>query len=150
MYSNNVYKGRYRVVNTKKYTGNPDNVIYRSFWEFKFMKYCDNSPHVLEWGSEEIVIPYLSPVDGKMHRYFVDFYMKVQESSGRIQRYLIEIKPAKFTQPPQTARRKTQQYIQEVFTWGINQAKWRAATNFCENQGWKFEILTEKELGLDK
>ena len=104
MYSNNVYKGRYKVNNPKKYTGNPTNVIYRSMWEFKFMKYCDNNPNVLEWGSEEVVIPYLSPVDGKVHRYFVDFYMKVQESTGRIRKYLIEIKPSKFTQPPEIGR----------------------------------------------
>ena len=150
MYSNNVYKGRYRVVNATKYTGNPNNVIYRSFWEFKFMKYCDNNPNVLEWGSEEIVIPYLSPVDGKVHRYFVDFYMKVQESSGRIRKYLIEIKPAKFTQPPTIPKRRTRQFVQEVFQYGVNQAKWKAAREYCENKGWNFEIITEKELGLDK
>lgn len=150
MYSNNVYKGRYRVSNPAKYTGNPTNVIYRSFWEFKFMKYCDNNPSVLEWGSEEVVIPYLSPVDGKVHRYFVDFYMKVQESTGRIRKYLIEIKPLKFTQPPEIPKRRTRQFVQEVYTWGINQAKWKAAQNFCEDRGWKFEIITEKELGLDK
>jgi len=150
MYSNNVYKGRYRVSNPAKYTGNPTNVIYRSFWEFKFMKYCDNNPSVLEWGSEEVVIPYLSPVDGKVHRYFVDFYMKIQESSGRIKKYLIEIKPLKFTQPPEIPKRRTRQFVQEVYTWGVNQAKWKAAQNFCEDRGWKFEIITEKELGLDK
>jgi hypothetical protein len=119
-------------------------------WEFKFMKYCDNSPNVLEWGSEEIVIPYLSPVDGKVHRYFVDFYMKVQEQTGRQQKYLIEIKPAKFVAPPITPKRKTRQFIQEVYTWGVNQAKWKAAREFCDNRGWKFEIFTEKELGIDK
>jgi hypothetical protein len=150
MYSNNVYKGRYKVNNPKKYTGNPTNVIYRSMWEFKFMKYCDNNPNVLEWGSEEVVIPYLSPVDGKVHRYFVDFYMKVQESTGHIRKYLIEIKPAKFTQPPTVPKRRTQQFVQEVYTWGVNQAKWKAARDFCENRGWNFEIITEKELGIDK
>lgn len=150
MYSNNVYKGRYKVNNPKKYTGNPTNVIYRSMWEFKFMKYCDNNPNVLEWGSEEVVIPYLSPVDGKVHRYFVDFYMKVQESTGQIRKYLIEIKPSKFTQPPAVPKRRTRQFVQEVYTWGVNQAKWKAARDFCENRGWNFEIITEKELGLDK
>jgi hypothetical protein len=119
-------------------------------WEFKFMKYCDNNTNVLEWGSEEIVIPYLSPVDGKVHRYFVDFYMKIQESSGRTKKYLIEIKPLKFTQPPDIPKRRTRQFVQEVYTWGVNQAKWKAAQNFCEDRGWKFEIITEKELGIDK
>ena len=119
-------------------------------WEFKFMKYCDHSPTVLEWGSEEVVIPYLSPVDGKVHRYFVDFYMKVKDNQGKITRYLIEIKPARFTQPPKEPQRRTKGYIQEVFQYGVNQAKWKYADAFCKERGWKFEILTEKELGLDK
>lgn len=150
MYSNNVYKGRYRVVNPGKYAGNPNNVIYRSLWEFKFMKYCDTNPSVLEWGSEEVVIPYLSPVDGKIHRYFVDFYMQIQEQTGKVKRYLIEVKPSKFTQPPAIPKRKTPAFINEVYTWGVNQAKWKAAREFCEDRGWNFEIITEKELGLDK
>lgn len=150
MYSNNVYKGRYPVRNPQKYQGNPNNVIYRSLWELKFMKYCDHNDNVLEWGSEEIVIPYLSPVDGKIHRYFVDFYMKVKRADGTVQRYLIEIKPSKFVMPPANPGRKTQRYIQEVYTWGVNQAKWKQARKFCEDRGWKFEILTEHELGLDK
>ena len=148
MYSNNVYKGRYKVINPSKYTGNPNNVIYRSMWEFKFMKYCDNNPNVLEWGSEEVVIPYLSPIDKKVHRYFVDFYMKIQESSGRIQRYLIEIKPAKFTQPPVIPKRRTPQFVQEVFNWGVNQAKWKAAEEFCKDRNYRFILMTENELGV--
>jgi hypothetical protein len=114
------------------------------------MKYCDTNPAVITWGSEEIVIPYLSPIDGQIHRYFVDFYMKVRDSNGTITQYLIEIKPAKFTQPPVNPGRKTQRYIQEVMSWGVNQAKWKNARDYCENRGWKFEILTERELGLDK
>lgn len=150
MYGTNTYKGRYSVIHPSKYTGNPNAVIFRSMWEFKFMKYCDHSPTVLEWGSEEVVIPYLSPVDGKVHRYFVDFYMKVKDNEGKITRYLIEIKPAKFTHPPKQPQRRTRGYIQEVFQYGVNQAKWKYADAFCKERGWKFEILTEKELGLDK
>lgn len=150
MYSKNTYKGRYPVVNASKYRGDPTNVIYRSLWELKFMKYCDTNPAVLEWGSEEIVIPYLSPVDGRLHRYFVDFYMKVQAADGKITHYLIEIKPAKFTQPPIQPARKTRRFIEEVMTWGVNQAKWKNARDYCENRGWKFEILTEHDLGIDK
>jgi len=150
MYSKNTYKGRYPVSNPHKYRGDPTNVIYRSLWELKFMKYCDTNPNVIEWGSEEIVIPYLSPVDNRIHRYFVDFYMKVQDSTGKVTQYLIEIKPAKFTQPPKQPARKTQRFIEEVMTWGVNQAKWKNARDYCENRGWKFEILTEHDLGIDK
>lgn len=149
MYARQTYRGRYRVLNAKKYTGDATQVIYRSLWELKFMKWCDHNDSVLEWGSEEIVIPYLSPVDNRIHRYFVDFYIKIKDSQGRVKRYLIEIKPAKFTRPPVHPGRQTQRYIQEVMTWGVNQSKWRQATEFCENQGWEFLILTEKELGIE-
>jgi hypothetical protein len=150
MYSKNTYKGRYPVVNPAKYRGDHQNVIYRSLWELKFMKYCDTNTNVIEWGSEEIVIPYLSPIDGRVHRYFVDFYMKVQDSAGLVTQYLIEIKPSKFTQPPKQPARKSRRFIEEVMAWGVNQAKWKNARDYCENRGWKFEILTEHDLGIDK
>lgn len=111
------------------------------------MKWCDHNNNVIEWGSEELVIPYRSPVDGKIHRYFVDFYIKVKTPTG-IQKYLIEIKPAKFTREPQVPQRKTKKFLQEVMTWGVNQAKWKAANEFCLDHNWKFMILTEKELGI--
>ena len=150
MYSSKNYKGRYRVNNPGKYAGDPTCVIYRSLWELKFMKWCDTNDSVLEWGSEEIIIPYLSPVDNRIHRYFVDFYIKSQDKSGNIQKYLIEIKPSKFTRPPKKPDRITRRYVEEVMTWGVNQSKWKNATDFCENRGWKFEILTESDLGIDK
>lgn len=150
MYSSKNYKGRYRVNNPGKYAGDPTCVIYRSLWELKFMKWCDTNNAVLEWGSEEIIIPYLSPIDNRIHRYFVDFYIKIKDKNGNIQRYLIEIKPSKFTKPPQKPARVTKRYIEEVMTWGVNQSKWKNATEFCENRGWKFEILTESDLGIDK
>jgi hypothetical protein len=150
MYSSKNYKGRYRVNNPGKYAGDPTCVIYRSLWELKFMKWCDTNDSVLEWGSEEIIIPYLSPVDNRIHRYFVDFYIKIQDKSGNIQKYLIEIKPSKFTRPPKKPDRITRRYVEEVMTWGVNQSKWKNATDFCENRGWKFEILTESDLGIDK
>jgi hypothetical protein len=150
MHSTKSYKGRYRVNNTAKYAGDPTRVIYRSLWELKFMKWCDNNSSVLEWGSEEVIIPYLSPVDNRIHRYFVDFYVKIQDRHGNVTKYLIEIKPAKYTRPPEKSSRVTKRYIEEVMTWGINQSKWKNATEFCEDRGWKFQILTETELGLDK
>lgn len=150
MYARQTYKGRYRVHNPSKYSGDPTQVVYRSLWELKFMKWCDHSSSVLEWGSEEIIIPYLSPIDQRIHRYFVDFYIKVRDKDGKVQRYLIEIKPSKFTQPPVKPKRITPRFIQEVQSWGVNQSKWKNATEFCENRGWKFMILTEHELGIDK
>lgn len=145
----NTYKGRYRVNNTQKYKGDINNVIYRSLWELRFMKWCDETANIIEWGSEVVIIPYISPLDKKVHRYFVDFYMKVKSSDGIIQKYLIEIKPERFTKPPPIPKRKTKQFIDEVFQYGVNEAKWKAAFEFCKDRKMKFMILTEKDLGIE-
>ena len=142
------YKGRFRIGNPLKYKGDINNIIYRSLWELRFMKWCDQNSSVLEWGSEIVIIPYISPVDKKVHRYFVDFYIKVKNSEEKIQKYLIEIKPEKFTKPPEIPTRKTKKFIDEVFQYGVNQAKWKAAFEFCEDRKMKFMILTEKDLGI--
>lgn len=143
------YKGLYRISNPAKYRGDIHNVIYRSSWELRFMKYCDHNSAIVEWGSETMIIPYRSPVDNKIHRYFVDFYVKIKDSSNKTTKYLIEIKPEKFTKPPDIPKRKTKRFIQEVFNYGTNQAKWKAANEYCEDRGMKFLVLTEKDLGID-
>ena len=143
------YKGRYRIENIKKYKGDISDVIYRSSWELKFMRWCDSNPSVLEWGSETVIIPYRSPVDNNVHRYFVDFYIKIQDKDNKILKYLIEIKPEKFTKPPPIPQKQTKRFIQEVFNYGINQSKWKAATSFCDDRGWKFLVLTERDLGIN-
>lgn len=143
------YKGFYRISNPSKYKGDIHNVIYRSSWELRFMKYCDHNSAIVEWGSETMIIPYKSPVDNKVHRYFVDFYVKIKDSSNKITKYLIEIKPEKFTKPPEIPKRKTKRFIEEVFNYGTNQAKWKAANEYCQDRGMKFLVLTEKDLGLD-
>jgi len=143
------YKGRYRIENIKKYKGDISDVIYRSSWELKFMRWCDSNPSVLEWGSETVIIPYRSPVDNNVHRYFVDFYIKIQDKDKKILKYLIEIKPEKFTKPPPIPQKHTKRFIQEVFNYGINQSKWKAASTFCDDRGWKFLVLTERDLGIN-
>ena len=141
-------KGYYRPKNPKKYKGDYKNIIFRSSWEEKFMKYCDTKQYILEWGSEEYVIPYRDPTSGKIRRYFPDFYIKVKESSGKIKKYIIEIKPARQTKEPKIQKKKTRGYIYEVYTYAKNQAKWEAAKDFCNNRLWEFKILTERELGI--
>lgn len=142
------YQGKFRPSNTKKYRGNPTNIIYRSLWERKFMVYCDRNENILEWGSEEIAIPYKSPIDNKWHRYFPDFYIKYQDSKGKIKRSIIEIKPFKQTQQPPLQEKKTKSYVYEVTQYVTNQAKWAAAEEFCKDRLWEFKIFTEKELGI--
>ena len=142
------YKGKYQPSYPQKYKGDPTNIIYRSLWERKFMVYCDTRPNILEWGSEEIVVPYRSPLDNKYHRYFPDFYIKVKESSGKIKKMIIEIKPQKQCVEPKVQKRKTKAYIYEVVEYAKNQAKWKAAEEWCLDRGYEFKVLTESDLGI--
>lgn len=144
------YKGRYSVKNIKKYKGDFNNVIYRSLWERSFMKYCDFNENILQWSSEEIVIPYKSPLDGKMHRYFTDFWIKALGKDGSIKQIIIEIKPHKETIEPSVPKRKTKKYIIEVAKYCKNTAKWDAARLYCKKYNMEFKILTEYDLNIKK
>ena len=142
------YKGKYYPSYPRKYKGDPTSIIYRSLWERKFMVYCDKNNSILEWASEEIAIPYRSPIDNRVHRYFPDFYIKVKERNGRIKKYVIEVKPAKQTKPPVKPKRQTKGYIREAYEYAKNQAKWKMAQEFCADRQWEFKVVTEKELGI--
>ena len=142
------YKGKYYPSFPRKYKGDPTNIIYRSLWERKFMVYCDKNAKILEWGSEEIALPYISAHDSRVHRYFPDFYIKVQENTGKIKRYLIEVKPLKQTTKPKKPKRQTKGYIREAFEYARNQAKWKAAREYCADRMWEFKVITEKELDI--
>ena len=142
------YKGYYKPSYPRKYKGDPNNIIYRSLWERKFMRYCDMNENILEWGSEEIVVPYRSPVDNRYHRYFPDFYIKYKDNNGKIKKSIIEIKPYKQCIEPKVQKRKTKGYIYEVVEYAKNQAKWNAAKEWCLDRGYEFKVLTENELGI--
>lgn len=135
--------------NPQKYKGDVGNISMRSGWEIKFATWLDNHPSVLEWSSEEYIIPY--KLGAKNRRYFVDFWMKVRKADGDVKEYLIEIKPYKETQPPPEPKKKTRSYYKQVTTYVTNQAKWEAATAFCRQvQGTgkdlNFVVLTEKDI----
>ena len=140
------YSGWFKPKNPKKYKGDPNNIVYRSSWELRVMKWLDEHPNIVWWASEELPIPYVSPVDNKVHRYFPDFVAKVKQADKETT-MVLEVKPYKQTQKP-TQKRQTKRFLQEVVTYAVNQEKWRAADLFCKEHGWQFKILTEKELGL--
>jgi hypothetical protein len=140
------YKSKYKPENPEKYVGDPTKIICRSTWERKMCKYMDKNENVLRWASEEIAIPYISPVDNKPHRYYPDFLAEIKTRDGKIQKYLIEVKPYKQTKPPTAKSRKTKTYHINMKTYAVNSAKWKAAKELCENNDWKFTLLTEKEL----
>jgi hypothetical protein len=144
---NKTYKGIFKPKNPAKYNGDASNIIYRSSWELRVMKYFDDNPNVIWWASEELSIPYKSPVDNRMHKYYPDFVAKLKVKTGLIKTVMIEVKPNAQTKMP-VQKRQTKRFIQESATYAINQEKWRAADLFCKEHGWQFQILTEKELGL--
>jgi len=141
------YKGTFSPRNPSKYNGNSKNIIYRSNWELRVMKYFDDHPNVIWWASEELTIPYVSPIDNKTHRYFPDFIVKMRLKNGKVTTYILEVKPLAQTKMP-VQKRKTKRFIQEAATYAVNQEKWRAADLFCREHGWQFKVITEKELGL--
>ena len=110
------------------------------------MVYCDNNPSIIEWGSEEIIIPYRSPIDKRVHRYFPDFYIKYVNSNGKTLREIIEVKPKRQTLPPKEQKRKTKRYLNEIATYAVNQAKFKAAEEYCKDRKYGFRILTEEHL----
>lgn len=142
------YKGFFKPKNPKKYKGDPTNIVYRSSWELKLMLYLDDHKDVISWSSEEIIIRYRSPIDGKIHRYFPDFKVTKINKEGKLETALIEVKPLYQTVPPERQNKITKKYITEVKNWGINEAKWKAAKEFCQDRGWSFHIFTERELGI--
>lgn len=135
------YKGRYRVKNKSKYKGDPSKVVYRSMWEKQVFLWCDGNPDIVEWSSEEVVIPYLYEVDKKVHRYFMD--LKIKLKSGKV--ILVEIKPDKQTKPPLRPN-KSARYLNEALTFVKNQNKWKAASEYAKDRGWDFQIWTENTL----
>ena len=142
------HQGRYTPINKHKYRGDISNIIWRSSWEFRFLRWCDMNPAVLEYSSEETIIPYRCATDGKIHRYFCDFHIKIKTTTGDVKTYLVEVKPYKETLPPKESTRKSRRYLQESFTYIKNQSKWEAARQYCADRGWYFIVITEKELGL--
>ncbi len=139
-------KSIYKPSHPEKYLGNSNNIICRSSWERQFCRYCDVNPNIVKWASEEFSIPYISPVDGRPHRYYPDFLIEVKEKSGKLKKYVIEIKPKKQTQPPVKKKRVTKGFILEAKTYAVNQAKWKAAVEFCNDNLIEFKIITEDEL----
>jgi len=141
------YKGSFQPKNPQKYKGDPTKIVYRSMLELKVMLHFDKHPDVLEWSSEEIIIPYRSPIDNRIHRYFPDFYVKKRNRDGTLESCIIEVKPKSQTRPPSIQKKATRRYINEVQTWGVNSAKWEAAKIYCDDRKYNFITMTEEDIG---
>ena len=141
-------KSLFKPTKPRKYKGNVNNIICRSSWEKEFCSWCDKNENIIEWASEELSIPYRSPLDNKIHRYYPDFLIRVKENTGQVKTYVIEVKPKKQTRPPKPRKNVTKSYLYECKTYAVNQAKWAAAHEWCKDRKIEFKIVTEKELGI--
>jgi len=141
------YRGKFTPKHPEKYVGDVKNIVYRSLWERNTFRWIDTQSSIVHWNSEELVIPYVCETDNKVHRYYMDLWFQTQDGKN----YIIEIKPKGQTRPPKTPQRKTRRYIKESLTYVKNQSKWKAASEFALDRGWKFEVWTEdtlKALGI--
>lgn len=141
-------KGNYTPKNPDKYIGDPSKIVYRSSWERSFCEFLDNNINVLEWASEEVAIPYLKPTDNRVHKYYPDFYIKYRNKDGDIVQEIVEIKPKNQTYHTvrQSRARNPKTRLVENLTAAINKAKWLAASQWCQQRGIVFRILTEQDL----
>jgi hypothetical protein len=147
------YKGRFRPNNPSKYKGDPTRIFYRSSWELKVFRRCDEHPDIVEWSSEEVIVPYMHPIKGKPSRYYPDLVIKKRVAPDKYQTVMIEIKPLKQTAPPDPSRknntptgRTSRRFINEAATYAVNEAKWNAAERYCKERGWAWQIMTEVEI----
>lgn len=140
----NYKQGIFTPKNPKKYKGDVNKICFRSSWELHAMIYFDKHPDIIEWSSEETIVPYVSPLDNRTHRYFIDFWIKNKHG----QQFYIEVKPYSQTIEPKKGKKKQDRFIQEVETWAVNTEKWKSARAFAKTRNASFVLMTERELGI--
>ena len=133
------YKTRFTPKNIKKYIGDASKIVCRSLWERNVCKFCDETPSIMKWSFEEVIVPYVNPLDKKFHNYFPDFIIQFKVNE-EIKTWMVEVKPKKQTYLKENASKK------EKIAWITNSAKWEAAKKYCEKNNMEFKIITEKEI----
>lgn len=136
-------QGLFTPKHPEKYIGDVNKIRYMSSWELDCHIFLDSNPNIISWGSEVVIVPYLSPYDGKIHKYLIDYFVQYVDKNGNTIVELIEVKPKKQTKPP---KKGTKTYAQDLVTWNINLAKWKSAKDFAMKKGWKFRIATESSI----
>ena len=150
MMNKNYKQGKFKPKNPQKYDGNPTEIYFRSSYELKFMQYCDLTENVISYQSEEFWIPYRSPLDNKVHRYFPDFFVKYKDRDNNIRTLVVEIKPPKdLKEPNPNPPKRTSAWVYSVKTWAVNQEKWKAAREWCVDRNYEFKIMSERDLGIE-
>lgn len=136
-------QGYYKLKNPEKYVGDKSKIRYMSSWELQTHSFFDNNQRILKWSSEEICIPYLKPTDGKIHKYYPDYWVEYVNVDGEIIQEVIEVKPSTQTRMP---RANSKHKLYEQITFAVNTAKWQACTMWCKQRGMAFRIVTEKSI----
>jgi len=161
-------QGYAKIQNKDKYIGDPELIIYRSSWEFAFIKYCDMSPSVKRWSSEPVSIPYYdrvskleecaklgldpnNPSNWEVKNYNTDFWYEVDNGRDRLEKIFVEIKPShklkKPIPPPEHATLKEQRiFVKAAKEYLINEAKFAAIREWAERHDSKFYVFTEDVL----
>jgi len=137
-------QGYFIPTHPEKYVGDKDKIYYRSSWELHFFKFLDGNPNVLKWASENVVVHYVKPTDGQVHRYIVDIWMQHQNKHGDISTDLVEIKP--LSQSVTSKSKNHKRRLIENIQVAINHAKWDAAKKYAAKRGWNFKIVTENSI----
>jgi len=139
-------KGFFVPRNPHKYIGDLNNIVFRSSWEETYMQFLDNNMQVKRWGSEIISIPYIKPTTGRVHKYFPDFYVEYENRNGELLKEVIEVKPLKQIKKPTVRGKSKKTQLYESLTWAINMSKWKSAQLFCDKYGFKFKIMSERDI----
>lgn len=134
------FRARFIPRNPDKYVGDRDKIFARSTWEITVMKFFDSRQDVIKWGSEEVIIPYLNPADNKVHRYFPDFFVEYKNKEGKIIKEIVEVKPLHESDKNFAKSDRSKDALL------VNEAKWKAASIFCETRGMLFRVITEKSI----
>lgn len=144
------HQGIFKPQNPQKYKGDISNIVWRSSWELKFLRWCDKNPAVIQYASEELIIPYWSQADNKFRRYFTDFVVQFRHQDGGVRTMIVEIKPASQMIKPVRGRKREKTFLKEVYDYQVNQDKWGAAIAFAKKNGMEFIVLNEFDLGIKK
>ena len=132
--------GFYKLKNPHKYLGIKPTIRYKSMWERNIMNWCDFEKNIVRWSYEQIIIPYKSPIDRKIHKYYPDFYIERSTEDG-IKKYILEVKPHYQVLDPTNKPKTT---IHEMKTYIVNEAKWEATLKYCKKKDLEFKIITEQ------
>ncbi len=141
------HQGIFVPVHPEKYVGK-SQISYRSSWELRLMKWLDNHQSIICWNSEDFIVKYVSPIDNRQHKYYIDFVAKMKLRDGSEKTYAIEVKPLKEMLPPSNKIKNKQRLLTETTTYIVNQAKWTTAKEYCMKIGIEFIVLNENDLGI--